>query len=95
MAQHEAELFTLYQEWLEHGLDHHKEDYGKLVKTITETLLEYKSLTEARYTLQDYRDPESNVYDSLLNLFYGRPDIVEGIDSSWLFKEGDLMTVDP
>jgi hypothetical protein len=57
--------------------------------------LEYNSLADARCKLLDYRDPESNAYDALLGLLYDMPGIWAGIDSSWLFKEGDLMTVDP
>lgn len=83
------------QERLEYGSNHREEDHSKLVKTIRETLLEYSSLADTRYKLLDYRDPEPKDYDSLLNLFHKKPKTVEGIDSSWLFKVGDLMTVDP
>lgn len=95
LARSEADLLALCQERRKPGADHRQADHDNLVKSIRESLLEYSDLAETKFKLLEYRNPETAPHTSLLNLVHSQPDAIQGVDHSWLFKEGDLMTLDP
>lgn len=71
--------------------DHQPPDH-QLVGRIRRALLNYSALADCRYRLLKYEDPGSVEYNSILNWVYKKR---IGDDHSWIFKEGDLMVLDP
>lgn len=74
------------------SMDYQSGKHPQLVGRIRKALLNYSTLADCRYRLLQYEDPESMAYNSILTWVHDNP---TGVDHSWIFKEDDLMVVDP
>jgi len=95
LTKFEADLRKLCKEQEQRGPDLYQAYHNSLVRSIRESLVSYSDLAEAKYKLLQYPEPEAASYTSLLTAVHGNPDAFRGVDPSWLFKEDDLMTLDP
>jgi len=69
------------------------EEHDQLVGRIRKALLGYSDLAHRRYRFLQYEDPESMSYNCILTWLQNTNPI--GVDNHWIFKEDDLMVLDP